>query len=98
MFFDQRIVGDLRERGERADFDAARAAADTTQCIECLQVDHRIAALDAILQPVVSVLTAGHQPALVSEPRRKTGRVFHRYGLVEIDVGHGVVDCHIASP
>ena len=61
-------LGDLGERGQRAHLEALGGLADALERRDSGDVDERLGTLGAILEPVVAVLAAGEQPALLERP------------------------------
>jgi hypothetical protein len=77
LLANDRVLDDFGERRHRADLDAAIRLADAAQLLDLAEVDDNLRLLEAVLQPVHAVQTAGeHQ----------------RVGLVLIEQPEGIVD------
>ena len=61
---DHRAALDLGQRGQRADLDAVRRFADALQFGDAADIDHRLGALGALLEPAQAVIAAGELPAI----------------------------------
>ena len=90
-----RMVGDIGQRGHGADLKTVAIDANAAQLVDAAQVDQHIRLLDAVLQPVEAVQTAGHHPGPFADIGKQTLRIRSRGRLKQIEGGHYVANyCH----
>src|SRR5439155_1917915 len=92
LLLDHRVVHDLGQRGHRADLEAVLPRPDASQFSDALEIDQCLRALDAILQPVEAVETAGEDPRFRSVAAEQRLRVFDRRGLIQLERRHHVAN------
>src|SRR6185503_8971599 len=85
-----RIAHDLGERRHRANLDSTVALANAPQLRHAAEIDDVAWALDAVLQPVEAVETAGEDPCVAAVPIEQVQRVRGGRGLKELERGHYV--------
>ena len=95
---DHWIALDLGERGQRADLDAVGGFADALELGDAAEIDHRLWALDAFLEPRQAVVAPGHLPAILAVAVEQCERVLELSRLVQLEAGHDVLDHHGDAP
>src|SRR6185503_4279817 len=80
----------LREGRHRADLEAAVALADALQFRNTAQIDDVAGPLDAVLQPVEAVETAGEDPCVGAVAIEQVQRVRRGGGLKQLEGRHHV--------
>src|SRR2546428_6270744 len=80
----------LSKGGCRPDLQAPAGLADSAQFLDLAQVDHDFRPLDAILQPIEGVQTAGHHPSIFTVLAEQPHRVVDRRRLKEFERWHHI--------
>src|SRR5262249_7286083 len=91
FLLDGRVGDHFRQGGHGAYFDAAvRHGADTAQLIDAAQIDDHSWLLNAVLEPIEAVESAGEHPGIAAMLLEKFLRFVSRSGLEQIERGHDV--------
>src|SRR5205085_7124122 len=95
---DDRMPHDVGERRHRADLDAAVALAHPFQFVDATEIDDVARALDAVLQPVEAVETAGEDPCIAAVATEQRQRVRGGRRLQQLERGHYVSNYRHIAP
>jgi hypothetical protein len=82
----------LGERRHRADLHAAVQLVDAAQVGDLAEVDDHLGPLEAILQPVHAVETAGQDQGVGAVPLEQLQRIVHARRLVELECRNDVAN------
>src|SRR5262245_40348021 len=86
------MVHDVGQRRHGADLDAAVALADALQLRDAAKIHHVTGALNAILQPVEAVETAGEDPCVGAIAIEQVQRIPRGRRLKQLEGGHYISD------
>src|SRR6185437_8812246 len=89
------MIGNLGERCHRTNLDTVATDAHTAQLVNTAQIYKHFGFLDAVLQPVEAVQSAGHYPGIFAIFSQQPLRIRGRTGLQQIECWHYIsYDCH----
>src|SRR5438477_13205870 len=93
------MAHDFGEGRHGADLQTAILLADAAELIDLTQIDNHRGLLDAVLQPIKGVQSAGHNPGLFTVPVEQPQRVVSSRRLKEFECRHDIAnDRHFRSP